>query len=386
MIELLLAGLAGVATIASPCILPMLPLVLGVSVGHTDRWRPLCVVLGFVLSFCAMALVFGATAQAIGLSQDAVRTLAIATLLLLGTVMLFPALSDRLAARLGGLATIADGLGRRTSAGRLGGFGLGLTLGALWTPCAGPVLASALALVATATDQARAAGLLAAYAVGAGLPMLAIAYGGQVASVRLRGLLRHATRLRQAFGVLIIATAVAMQGQYDVQAAAWLARWLPSSSATAAPATPQPALALAPEFEGIAQWLNSPPLSMASLRGKVVLIDFWTYSCINCVRTVPQVAQWHERYKDQGLVVVGVHTPEYGFERSTDNVRAALQRLGIRYPVAQDNGYQTWNAWHNRYWPAQYLVDREGRVVMRHVGEGDEQAIEQAIRSVLKLP
>jgi cytochrome c biogenesis protein CcdA/thiol-disulfide isomerase/thioredoxin len=384
VIEPLLAALAGIATVASPCILPMLPLLLGVSVGHTDRWRPLFIVLGFALSFCAMALAFGATAQALGLSQDAVRALAIATLLLLGTVMLFPALSDRLTARLGGLADIADGLGRRTGAGRLGGFGLGLTLGALWTPCAGPVLASALALVATATDPTRATGLLAAYAAGAGLPMLAIAYGGQIASVRLRGLLRHATRLRQAFGAAIIATAVAMQGQYDVQAAAWLAQWVPTASATAAPAAP-PA-DTAPEFAGITQWLNSPPLSMASLRGKVVLVDFWTYGCVNCVRTVPQVAQWHERYKDQGLVVVGVHTPEYGFERSTGNVRAALQRLGIRYPVAQDNGYQTWNAWHNRYWPAQYLVDREGRVVMRHVGEGDEPAIEQAIRSALKSP
>ncbi|MDN5780882.1 MAG: thioredoxin family protein [Luteimonas sp.] len=140
---------------------------------------------------------------------------------------------------------------------------------------------------------------------------------------------------------------------------------------------------LAPEFTGINHWINSEPLRMADLRGKVVLVEFWTYSCINCIHVMPYVKQWHERYHGQGLVVVGVHTPEYGYERSVGNVEAAVKRFGIRYAVAQDNGYRTWNAYGNRYWPALYLVDQDGRVVYRHFGEGDYARTEATIRQLL---
>ncbi|MDW3681087.1 thioredoxin family protein [Cupriavidus sp. CV2] len=139
----------------------------------------------------------------------------------------------------------------------------------------------------------------------------------------------------------------------------------------------------APEFAGIDQWLNSPPLSMKALRGKVVLVDFWTYSCINCIHTLPYVKQWHEKYKDQGLVVVGMHTPEYPLEKSTANVQSALKRFDIRYPVAQDNSYATWSAFHNQYWPATYLIDAEGRIVYQHFGEGRYAETEAAIRKLL---
>ncbi|UZN52058.1 thioredoxin family protein [Cupriavidus cauae] len=139
----------------------------------------------------------------------------------------------------------------------------------------------------------------------------------------------------------------------------------------------------APEFAGIERWLNSQPLSMEGLRGKVVLVDFWTYSCINCINTLPYIKQWHDKYKDQGLVVVGVHTPEFPFEKSTANVQAAIKRFDIRYPVAQDNRYATWSAYHNRYWPALYLVDAEGRIVYQHFGEGQYAETEAAIRNAL---
>ncbi|WP_206860640.1 thioredoxin family protein [Lysobacter changpingensis] len=144
-----------------------------------------------------------------------------------------------------------------------------------------------------------------------------------------------------------------------------------------------PKAAPAPEFTGISRWLNAPPQTMAGLKGKVVLVEFWTYSCINCIHVLPHVRQWHERYREQGLVVIGVHTPEYDEERSTDNVRRAIERFGIAYPVAQDNGYETWNAWGNRFWPALYLVDRDGRIVHRHYGEGGYEATEQRIRELL---
>lgn len=139
----------------------------------------------------------------------------------------------------------------------------------------------------------------------------------------------------------------------------------------------------APEFTGISQWLNSPPLSMQALRGKVVLVDFWTYSCVNCINTLPHVKQWYEKYKDQGLVVVGVHTPEYAFEKSTANVEAALSRLGVRYPVAQDNGYGTWSAFRNEYWPALYLIDADGRIAYQHFGEGSYAETEAVIQKLL---
>ena len=139
----------------------------------------------------------------------------------------------------------------------------------------------------------------------------------------------------------------------------------------------------APSFTGIEKWLNSEPLSMNALRGKVVLVDFWTYSCINCVRTLPYVEKWHEKYKEQGLVVVGVHTPEYPFEKATDGVQTAIKRYGIRYAVAQDNQYATWNAYNNLYWPALYLIDRKGRIVYKHFGEGDYDTTDETIRKVL---
>jgi thiol-disulfide isomerase/thioredoxin len=150
----------------------------------------------------------------------------------------------------------------------------------------------------------------------------------------------------------------------------------------AAPPDPQPA----PEFTGIEKWINSEPLTVSALRGKVVLIDFWTYTCINCVHTLPYMEAWHTKYKDQGLVVVGVHTPEFPFERLTDNVTAAMKRLGVDYPVAQDNRYATWDAYRNSYWPAVYLIDKQGRIVYKHFGEGDYKETEAAIQKLLAQP
>lgn len=158
-----------------------------------------------------------------------------------------------------------------------------------------------------------------------------------------------------------------------------------SQQATAAPAGQSaPTLTAAPEFTGIAHWLNSPPLRLSALRGKVVLVEFWTYSCINCIHVMPQLKQWHAAYRDQGLVIVGVHTPEYPEETATDKVQAAIERFGITYPVAQDNAYATWNAYCNRYWPALYLIDAQGRIAYHHIGEGRYAETEAMIRSLLE--
>lgn len=394
MLQIALALGAGIATATSPCILPMLPLLLGASAVRKHegpgfaRHRPLFIVLGFVLSFASTALLFGASTQVLGLSHNALRSAGIAVLLTSGLLLLWPQLLERTMAPFAGLSDTAHSLGNRAGAGYWGGLLLGMSMGLLWMPCAGPVLASVLALIATEQHTDQAASLLLAYSVGAGLPMLAIAYGGQAVTARVRGLARHAGLIRQFFGAMVIATAAAMYWQVDVTAVAWLTRILSfnSSRTTEVVGVGADAQVQAPEFVALDHWLNSAPLTMAGLRGKVVLIDFWTFGCVNCVNTLPHVKEWYRRYKDQGLVVVGVHTPEFAFERESSNVQNAVLRHGISYPVAQDNRYATWTAWRNQYWPAVYLVDRDGHVVFSHTGEGGYARIEEKIRETLQLP
>ena len=379
--ELLVALGAGVATVASPCVLPMLPIVIGASAGRQDRRRPLFVIAGFVACFVGAALLFAASTHALGLDADVARQLAAAGLLVAGALMLWPQLAERVMAPLGRLTDGAQRLGNSAGAGALGGLLLGAALGVLWTPCAGPVLAAILALVAGA-QAADAAPRLAFFAVGAALPMLGIAYGGQAITTRVRTLARHAPRIRQVFGAWVILTAAAMLTHQDVRIAVALASWWPSAEATetgAAAAVGTPA----PEFAGITGWVNSPPLTMQGLHGRVVLVDFWTYGCVNCIRTLPAMKRLQERYGSKGLVIVGVHTPEFAFERPLQGLRDAVAREGIGYAVAQDNDYATWNAYGNRYWPALYLIDREGHVVFRHFGEGDEAAIEERVAQAL---
>ena len=229
MIEVLLAFAAGALTIAAPCVLPMLPIVLGASIGETGRVRPIFIVLGFALAFAAAALVFGAFADALGAANDALRRAAAVLLMVFGLLMTWPRAFERLAERLGGVAAWADAMGRRAGPGNAGGLLLGASLGILWTPCAGPVLASILTLVATAATPSRAALLLLCYAMGAGIPMLAIAYGGQYASAHVRRLARHTPRLRQGFGIVVALIALAMYFQYDTTLTLWLASLYPVS-------------------------------------------------------------------------------------------------------------------------------------------------------------
>lgn len=416
MIQVLFAFLAGILTVGAPCVLPLLPILLGVSIGQKSKTRPLFIALGFVVTFSVAGLALSYLVRQLGISPDAIRNIAVFALGLFAVFMIWPKPFELLAVKMGGAINLAGQTAQKAGSGNLGGFVLGLILGVVWTPCAGPILASILTLIAIQGSSLSAAILLVAYSLGAGLPMLLIAYGGQYLSGKITGLVKYSTLVQQIFGVLILLLAAAMYFQYDTKLQAKLVEKFPGLNLeeklvggnlqSANPPIvvsgqmpdktnqkPQTVMKIkldnygpAPEFAGINNWLNTnKPLTLQDLKGKVVLVDFWTYSCINCIRTLPYVTKWYDTYKDQGLVVVGVHTPEFEFEKVTDNVKTAIERFNIHYPVAQDNSYQTWQAYQNQYWPAEYLIDQNGNVVYTHFGEGNYDHTENIIRQLLGM-
>lgn len=382
MLQFALAFGAGLATIASPCILPLLPALLGVGATGGERlgrWRPLLLVLGFVTAFAGAALLFAATTRVLGLSAQQLRLGGAVVMAGFGLALLWPTTGTGLAP-LNRLADWGQRLAGRAGPGAAGALVLGASLGLLWSPCAGPVLASVLALVASEQDPALAAALLLAYGAGAGLPMLALAHGGQALLRQTRGLARQSGRIRRGFGVLVLASAALIAAELDAPLVAWLSDgWRPAQAQAASAGHTAPA----PEFEPGARWLNGPAQRMAALRGQVVLIDFWTFGCVNCLRTLPHLKRWAERYGPDGLVVIGIHTPEFAHERGLERVQAAVERLGLRYPVLLDEQYRHWQAWGTVAWPSVYLVDRQGRVALKHVGDADYPALEREIQRLL---
>ena len=389
LILLAIGFVAGVVTALSPCVLPVLPIVL--AGGATGR-RPLAIVAGIVLSFTVFTLFAAWLLDALGLPQDVLRNLAVALLFLVAISLLVPRVAEWLARPL-------QFLTRRTGGDHGGGFFLGVTLGLVFVPCAGPVLAAVTVIAAKREVGLEALLLTLAYAIGAAVPMLVVAFAGARAARTLRA---NAETTRRVAGVLVgaAALAIAFGADRELQAAvpgyteSLQERFERSESAqrelrdlTGSRGDEGEGelddYGAAPEFRGLTGWLNSEPLTLEELRGRVVLIDFWTYSCINCVRTLPWLRDWHRRYEDAGLTVVGVHSPEFAFERVEANVRENARKLGVAWPIALDNEFATWGAWHNQYWPAKYLIDRKGHVRYFHFGEGDYAETEEAIRSLL---
>ena len=393
---MLFAAIAGAGTAVSPCVLPILPAVL--SAGATGgRRRPLGVVLGLASTFAVTVAGLAEVVDRVGLGDGTLRSLAVVVLLGFGLLLLVPRASARAEAALSPLARLGP---RSPGRGFASGLGVGAALGLVYAPCAGPILAAVIS-VSAATGATVALAL--SYAAGSAAVLLLVVLAGRRGLRRLRGPWPQRT-----MATVMIATAVAVASGADVRFEAAVAADLPAfavdptghlersaavqrrlakvrrGSRFAGPRSWLPARGAAPEFAGVTRWLNSPPLTMRALRGKVVLIDFWTYTCINCLRTLPHLRAWYDRYRSRGLVIVGVHTPEFGFEKDTGNVRDAIARSHLRYPVAQDNDYATWNAWGNLYWPAKYLVDATGQVRYTHFGEGAYKVTEYAIRSLLR--
>ena len=404
MVFYLLAYLGGALTILSPCILPVLPFVFA----RADRSfvrSTLPMLAGMAATFAIVATLaaFGGgwavRANSIG------RWAALALLALFGIALLFPSVSDRVTRPL-------VALGSRMSERKPGeqesiwsSVVLGVATGLLWAPCAGPILGIIFTAAALNGASAGTTLLLLAYALGAATSLaLALLVGGKVFA-RMKKSLGASERIRQALGALVLAGVAAISLGLDTRVLAKLssAQTTGLESALAqslgvAPAMNEtgprtskmgqlalPSEGTLPEIKslGIGPWFNSQPLVTGDLRGRVVLIDFWTYSCINCLRSIPYVKAWDERYRKDGLVVIGVHAPEFAFERDSANVAKAVKDLGIRYPVVMDNDWKLWRALHNNYWPAHYFIDAEGRVRFHHFGEGEYDTSERVIRQLL---
>jgi cytochrome c biogenesis protein CcdA/thiol-disulfide isomerase/thioredoxin len=433
VVELIIIGFfAGVVCGISPCIVPVLPVILvagatgptvdaartaggaptggDVPVVVRSRWRaqarPVSVVAGLVVSFSLLILAGSEIISALGLPQGFLRDAGITLLVVVGLSFLFPPLStllERPFAR----------IGARQPNGEAGGFVVGLALGLVFVPCAGPILSAITLAGAKHSVSWTAVFLTVAFGIGVAIPLLIVAVAGSEVVARARALRQHGTRVRRISGVVVLVMALTIglnsfaglqkdlpgystAGQSGSQLRRQLAAVEGEGTGSAAgvadlakcssTATSLINCGRAPNFTGIISWLNTPgdrPLSLTQLRGKVVLVDFWTYSCINCQRTLPHVEAWYKDYAEDGLVVVGVHTPEFNFEHVVSNVKRESASLGVKYPVAIDNNYATWDAYDNEYWPADYLIDAKGDV--RHVsfGEGGYADTEQLIRQLL---
>ncbi|NOS68086.1 MAG: redoxin domain-containing protein [Candidatus Peribacteraceae bacterium] len=435
---------AGLVTILLPCILPLIPVVLGVSIVGKSRLRPLVTIGGMVISFVAFTFILQVLLSNFVTFADVIQTSTYYVLLLFGicfltnnrliqllvaavggffywkfgwVVMTVAEVGGWLAIEIGGrVASKIQQLGSDVQQSARSGLGsdslltafiVGLTLGLVWVPCAGPALGFALALVRE-EPGAMALGALAAYGLGAAVPLLIVAYGGQWAVHSVRALSQYTGRIKQFAGAILIITAIGFQYGWLMTFQAWLTDVTgfgnlgsrieeqlfatnENSSVASVPSVlssmtlPKlPKITRAPEFTGLGPWHNSPPFTLASLKGKIVLVDFWTYSCINCIRTLPYMEGYWNKFKDQPFLLLGVHTPEFVFEKSERNVADAIKRHGLTYPTAQDNDFGTWNAFANRYWPAKYLIDADGYIRYTHFGEGGYEETDLAIQSLLK--
>lgn len=426
MFTLVLIGfLGGLITGISPCILPVLPVIFfsgtqsaradgdggGVATAVktkslSETLRPYRVIAGLVLSFSVVTLLGSALLTLLHLPQDAIRWVALVALVAIGVGLIFPKFEALLEKPFSRLPQKQFGSGSS-------GFGLGLALGVLYVPCAGPVLAAIVIAGATGTIGLPTVALTLSFAVGAALPLLFFALTGRRVAERVAAFRRRQREIRIAAGIVTILLAVALV--FNLPAA--LQRAIPDYTSTLQEtvggdeqireklnlgglvneqnkelanctngAPELESCGTAPDITGITDWLNTPngsAVDLKSLRGKVVLVDFWAYSCINCQRAIPHIVDWYAAYKDAGFEVIGVHTPEYAFERVPSNVASGAKDLGITYPVALDPSYSTWTNYRNRYWPAKYLIDANG--VVRHIkfGEGDYAQTESLIRQLL---
>ncbi len=401
-ILLIFAFISGLVTIAAPCIWPLLPIILSSSSSGGHR-KPFGITLGIVTSFAFFTLALSYIVKIIPFDPNILRLFAVIVIGLLGLSLLIPALSLILEGFVSKLSS-RFGTTQNKSNGFWPGYIIGFSLGIVWAPCSGPILATIATLAATQAVNFKVILVTLAYVTGIGIPLFIFATIGKKVFTRTRFFSKYTGTIQQIFGLIMILTAAAiftnfdktleikllnifpsysnllykLEGQQSVTNQLNQLKQVPGSSTTEN-------LGPAPDFIGGTKWLNTDkPLSLTDLKGKVVLVDFWTYTCINCIRTLPYVTSWFDKYKDKGFVVIGVHTPEFEFEKNTDNVLSAIKQYNIHYPVLQDNNYTIWQLYSNQYWPAEYLIDSKGMIRHVHFGEGEYDQTEIAIQNLLK--
>ena len=397
MTLILLAYLGGVLTIVSPCILPVLPFVFARG-GRPFLTGTLPLLAGMIVMFAAVAsLAAVGGGWAVSANQYG-RIAAMVLLTLFAVTLLSRTLADYLTRplvalgdRLSGEAGTGSGIGAS--------FLLGIATGLLWAPCAGPILGLVLTGAAISGASLQTILLLLAYAAGAATSLaLALLVGGRLFAA-MKQSLGAGEWVRRALGVLVLAGVAAIAFGFDTGFLTRVSlastsrfeqglvdKFLPAKAikTVAVAGSDLPIEGTMPELAGATGWLNTPPLTRQALRGKVVVVDFWTYSCINCLRALPYIRAWAAKYKDYGLVVLGVHAPEFAFEKDPANVKKAVEDMGVTYPVALDSNLAIWQAFNNQYWPAHYFIDAEGRIRAHHFGEGEYDKSERIIQTLLK--
>lgn len=411
IILILFSFLAGVVTVLSPCILPVLPIILSSSLSGGHR-RPLGVITGFIFSFTFFTLFLSILVSALGISADKLRLLSVVTIFLFGISLLIPASQVFFEALFSRLSRyLPQQTGRE---GFFGGLLVGISIGLLWTPCVGPILAAVISLALTGVVNGTAFFITLAYSVGTAIPMFIIVSTGRKIFTQVPWLLSKSALIQKTFGVVMIVTALLIFFNIDRTFQNYILDKFPNYGVGLTKLEDNKAVKKAldkingqkpsvdmgrPTYEMLENqgkakelrpggvWFNLPAgkdsYNLQELRGKVVLIDFWTYTCINCIRTLPYLKTWHEKYSSEGLVIIGVHSPEFEFEKSAKNVKKAISDFGLEYPVVQDNDFATWRAYDNHYWPAKYLIDKNGNIRYHHFGEGAYDATERAIQSLL---
>ncbi|WP_298627324.1 cytochrome c biogenesis protein DipZ [uncultured Legionella sp.] len=385
IITLFFGFLEGFALILSPCILSILPVILAGSLTGS-KTRSFGIIIGFIITFSAFAYFARQLVQFSGVDLNLLRYLAYGLLLVLAVVLLSDYLTERFSQLTQKIAAAGSYYARISlnNNGLCSGLFIGALVALIWTPCAGPILAAVIVQIAIQQTTILSFLTLLAFTLGAALPMFIITLYGFKIRDSLIFFKTHSSFIRRILGLIIGGNIIYMISleaglipstvitQSGIRTANYLERglWRPYD---------------APEIEGIKHWLNSPPLQLSDLKNKVILIDFWTYSCINCVRTIPYLNRWYKNYHDKGLVIIGIHTPEFDFEKKVMNVARAVKNYGIEYPVALDNSFTTWQNYSNYFWPAHYLINKQGKVVYEHFGEGEYDVTENNIRFLLQL-
>ena len=425
VILLLFAFISGLVTILAPCIWPLLPIIFSTT-STGGRTKAFGISLGIVASFAFFTLTISYLVAFFNFDPDILRLLAVIVLTFLGLTLVIPKLTGIIEFGFSRLSSLIKFTPKPPSKGFIPGFVTGMSLGIVWSPCAGPILSTIAALSVTRTVNLGIVLVTLSYSAGVFIVLFLFSIGGNALFAGSRFLTAYTGIIQRIFGIIIILTAFSILINFDKVLQAKLLDAVPSYSdfiyrlesndvinralqnlkpdkdmpdrtgKASDPVTNMgdksdglsklPVLYKAPELEGINNWLNTggKQLTISSLKGKVVLVDFWTYTCINCIRTLPYVTKWYEKYRDDNFTVIGVHTPEFEFEKKTENVRMAIEQYNISYPVAQDNDYRTWTMFDNRYWPAKYLIDKDGYVRKYHFGEGKYEEMETAIRELIE--